>query len=407
MSVVFVARQQIFDRAARLVGYELLYRPTASAFERVSRDDSLRMTGGTIVTAVLSIGLDQITGKTPAWINFPREMLLRHDFELLDPRRCIIELLESTQCDAATVEACRVLRERGFKLALDDFAGGDDYTPLLELAQFVKLDVHRRSEDELAAIVRRLQGFKVHLLAQQVEDNGTYERCRRLGFSLFQGYHLRRPEVVQRRDLPVEFRGTARLMRLLDDDQNPDRDVEIGFRADPGLSLKLLRIVNSAALGGRGVESILHALQIVGRVSLHRWLALLLVGAAPRANDVDREFVMLALERGRFCEVLAQRSGRDLAVGSLFLAGLLSMFQEILGITMEELLLQVNVSPEVAAALRGEPGPYTPCLRLATSYARGDWPQAIELGEQIGVVDELPECYAEAGGWARRVLNAI
>src|SRR5512140_252488 len=86
MSVVFVARQQIFDRAARLVGYELLYRPTASAFEKVSRDDSLRMTGATIVTAVLSIGLDQITGKTPAWINFPREMLLRHDFELLDPR---------------------------------------------------------------------------------------------------------------------------------------------------------------------------------------------------------------------------------------------------------------------------------------------------------------------------------
>ena len=407
MSVVFVARQQIFDRSARLVGYELLYRPTATAHEAGAGADSLRMTGATIVSAVLSIGLDQITGNTPAWINFPRELLLRHDFDLLDPRRCTIELLESVACDHDTIAACRALRERGFRLALDDFSGGADYLPLLELAQVVKIGVHQRSEAELTALVQRLRGNSVELLAEQVEDKDTYELCRRLGFSLYQGYHLRRPEVVQRRDLPVEFRGTARLMRLLDDDTNPDRDVETEFRADPGLSLKLLRIVNSAALGGRGVESILHALQIVGRVSLHRWLALLLVGAAPRANDVDREFVMLALERGRFCEVLAHRSGRDLAAGSLFLAGLLSMFQEILGVSMEELLRQVSVSPQVVAALMGEPGPYTPYLALATSYARGDWPRAIDLGGQLGVVDKLPDCYAEAGGWARRVLNAI
>jgi EAL and modified HD-GYP domain-containing signal transduction protein len=180
--------------------------------------------------------------------------------------------------------------------------------------------------------------------------------------------------------------------------------MERELRADPGLSFKLLRIVNVAATGGRGINSILHAIRLVGRSSLYRWLSLLFVSATPRASDVDRELVLLTLERGRFCELIALEAGNTDGAGALFLAGLLSSFDTVLGVPMEKLLSQVQVSDEVAAALLGQDGPYTQWLRLASSYAVADWDTVVSIGERLGVLNALPRLYGEAGAWARGIL---
>jgi EAL and modified HD-GYP domain-containing signal transduction protein len=411
MSVAFVARQPIFDRRNRLVGYELLYRESLTATTAgVSREngpdaDALRMTGSTMVTSVLSIGLDSLTGGSPAWINFSRELLLHRDFELLDPHRCVIELLESVVCDDEAVAACRALREKGYTLALDDFEGRDDYAPLLELAQIVKLSVLDYSPEALTELVDRLQQRGLTLLAEKVEDRATYERCHALGFSYFQGFYFSRPEVVQRRELPVELTGVARLMNLTIDSRASDRELELAFRGDPALSLQLLRIVNAAVHGGRGVESILHALRLVGRAELHRWLALLLVKTAPAKSHVERELVLTAIERARFCEAIALGVGDRHGAPSLFLAGLLSSMAGALGVTVDEFLTRITVSDDVACAIRGVEGPLTPILALATAYAQGDWDAALPYAEALDVLFELPEWYAESGRWARSLLS--
>jgi EAL and modified HD-GYP domain-containing signal transduction protein len=400
---IFVARQPIFDLESRLVGYELLYRPSFAAVAAGAGDD-IGMTGMILVNSVLGIGLDELTGGVRAWVNFPRELLLKHDFDLLDPRDYVIELLETVSCDDETVAACRALRAKGFLLALDDFTAGEEYDPIVQLAQIVKIGVLGETEARLRATVARFAPSSVQLLAEKIEDKETYTLCRKLGFSLFQGFYFSHPETVRRKDLPAQMISIARLMNLVLDGNTRDSDLEREFRADPGLSFKLLKIVNSAAAGGNGIESVQHAVQMVGRTPLHRWLALLFASAAPRTDGVNQELVLAALERGRMCELLAQRSGRNAAAASLFLTGLLSTFDSILNVTMQELLQQVSVSAEVEAALLREEGPYTPYLALATSYARAQWQEAMELGTQMGLLEELTPCYMEASGWARDLL---
>ena len=138
------------------------------------------------------------------------------------------------------------------------------------------------------ASVTRLAGFPVKLLAEKVEDKAMYELCWTLGFSLFQGHYFSRPETVSRKDLPGELAVIARLMNVTMDADSRDRDLEREFRADPGLSLKLLKIVNSAASGGNGIESIHHAIRLIGRLPLYRCLALLFASSAPRGDDVTQ-----------------------------------------------------------------------------------------------------------------------
>ena len=71
-SDVFVARQPIFDRAFKLVGYELLYRATArAAAERATASDAR----STPVGALLSFGLETLTGGRKAFIPIANALL--------------------------------------------------------------------------------------------------------------------------------------------------------------------------------------------------------------------------------------------------------------------------------------------------------------------------------------------
>ncbi len=405
MSDVFVARQPIFNLDDQLVGYELLYRDSRTA-TGAGGATPVGMSSATLVAALLTIGLDRLVDGSRAFVNFPRDLLLSDVHELLDPRQVTVEVLETVTCDPETVAAVRALNARGFDVALDDFCGGAEYDPLLELAQVVKVDVLGATRETLAPVARRLARHPARLLAERVEDPETYGLCRSLGFSMFQGYYFQRPQTVAGRDLPAGLGAIARLMNLVSDSRTTDRELECAFRTDPGLSLKLLRIVNSAAVGGVGIDSIQRAVQIVGRSTLHRWLSLLLASALPRGTGVQRELAFEALELARMCELLAMHSGRPQAAASAFLAGLLSKFDAILGITMRDLLRHVHVSSDVASALLHANGPLTPYLDIASSYVRGSWEPMIAMADGLGVGDRLGGWYTDAGTWAREVLTA-
>jgi EAL and modified HD-GYP domain-containing signal transduction protein len=186
-----------------------------------------------------------------------------------------------------------------------------------------------------------------------------------------------------------------------------DAEIEMELRGDPGLSVKLLRIVNSASSGIQGVSSLRHAILLSGRRALHSWLAMLFMSSLPAASDVDREASREALERGRFCELVALEQGRREQADPAFLVGLLASVDQRLGIPMRELVQQLGVSAEVGAALNGEPGPHTSLLNLATAYALGEWTRVDEVARPLGVVAELPEIYGAAGGWARQLMAAV
>src|SRR6185503_17394021 len=115
--------------------------------------------------------------------------------------------------------------------------------------------------------------FGVSCLAERVETRTMRDECAALGFELFQGYFFARPETIGGRDIPLEQASIVRLLNLLRDPDRIDTDLEGVFKADLRLTYRLLRIVNSAGTGQSGVTSIGHAIRLLGRSMLHRWMA--------------------------------------------------------------------------------------------------------------------------------------
>jgi c-di-GMP phosphodiesterase len=398
---IFVARQPIFDLKDQLVGYELLFRSTAQADGANSLDHD-QMAAEVFVNATLGIGFERLLGEVPAFLNFTRAGLLDERWRLLDPSRVCIELLEMIDPDDEVFAACQRLRRVGYRLALDDFEFDERWVRFFPLVDIIKVDVLDKTREQIAEMAERLRSSGARLLAERVETAEVRQQCTDAGYSLFQGYFYARPETVQKRELPLEHMAIMRLMNLLVDPNSSDTELEEAFRADISLSYRLLRIVNSAAIGGRGIESIRHALRIVGRDMLYRWMALLLVNSVVRDTGRERELAQTAIHRARVCERIAEARGSAGDEGPLFMVGLFSVLDAILNVSMEDLTRHLNLSPEVRGALMRTGGPYATPLAVVEAYERGEWDVVSAMSPSAGVpAAQISSLYLESMVWVQ------
>ena len=152
--------------------------------------------------------------------------------------------------------------------------------------------------------------------------------CQGLGVELFQGYLLARPTTLTTSSLGPSQLGCLRLVSLLAEPNAAVHEVAAAVEADPALAFKILRAANSAAAGlPRRINSVEHAVVLIGRQTLQGWATLMMLGAPAR-----EALLVAALVRARTCRTVAVHFAADPAAS--FLVGLLSGLAEPLGITL-------------------------------------------------------------------------
>lgn len=395
----FVARQPIFDASEKVFGYELLFRDGLTNYFR--SDDHEQAARDTLDSSLL-LGLDMLCGTHYAFINCTRELLLGDYAGLLPSKQTVMEVLETVPPDEEVIAACRRLKQAGYRIALDDFVDKDPRQPLIELADFIKVDLKGTSHDQQAALVR--QFGKQHLmLAEKVETRQEFQATRTMGFVYFQGYFFRQPEVVSARDIPAN---NANYLRMLQAVSGPDinlREVENLVKSEASLCYRLLRYLNSALFCfSSEIHSIRHALSILGEREIRRWVRLVATIAA--GQHKSSELVFTALVRARFCELLSmkvQHGGSD-----LFLMGLFSLMDAILEMRMPDLLAKIPLDRAIKNVLLGGPSHLRMVYRLMLAQESGEWPAVDELAKLLHLErDELASCYWKAMRWAREVTT--
>lgn len=401
---VYVARQPIFDAGNRRVAYELLYRASASAVGATGIADDV-MCSDTALHSVVSIGLDRLTGGVNAFVNVTRDHLVNDLYKVFDPSTVVLELLESIEPDADVLAACTRAITEGYTLALDDYDSRPSLDPLLVFVKIVKLDVLDQTEAQLSPVVARLRGLGKVVLAERVETGAMRLMCQQLGCSLFQGYVFSRPETLDGRAITVQQTLILNIMGLLGDPLISDNMLDEAFRSHPSLSISLLRIVNSASFGMRNVESIPHAIRLIGREALSRWLMVLLVASVSTQSPVATEVVAQAMTRARFCELVTSRGGHG-DPAARFLVGLLSRIDVLLGEPMERVLERLPVSDDVRDALLHGVGPHAATLQLAVAYESGAWEDVdAQASSELDIDPMLTSAYTDAVTWASEKLT--
>lgn len=364
--VVLLARQPILRTGGAIHGYELLFRREDGSGWPIGDED--QATARVLVAAFADVGLAAVTSGTKAWVNTPRGFLLDTDLSVLPAERVVLELLERDAVDGALVARAQELARAGFELALDDFAWREDTIPLLDLATYVKLDIRELGLDGVAEHVRRLGAWDVQVVAEKVETADERDACRALGVELFQGYFFERPRLVRGRPAPQAALSRLRNATALSRESTFE---EIGriVRLDAGLSVRLLRYINSAAVGVRHrVTSLRQALMLVGTKALRQWLLLALMGDLGSGRPA---VLSAALVRAKLCETLARDAGLD-ATDSAFSVGLLSVCDALLDAPLDEVICGLPLAPEIRDAIVRREGPLGALLETAIALEHGE-----------------------------------
>lgn len=398
---VFIGRQPIVDGQQRIVGYELLFRDHAGATAADFTDGLLAGTR-VLVNTLNNMGAEWLLGDRMAFLNVSAGMLDSDFLELLPAKRIVLEIQRDVVPTPERLERLKTLRELGFTLALDAYTGEPGLDPLLPVVQYVKIDVLATPAERLPALVTAARRHPVRLVAEKVETKTTFNTCRALKFDLFQGFHFAHPETLTARIINP---GQALVLELLNKVRaNADiGEIEKGFKRDVALSFKLLRYINSVGFGlSCEIQSIRHALAILGYQQLYRWLTLLVVtaneGATPPA------LMKTAVTRGRLTELLGQdfldKHERD----NLFIVGIFSLLDAMLEMPMEQILEKLHLPEPIADALLHRDGIYGPFLQLAEACESADTDHIRALAESLTLEPErVNAAHIQALAWVEEL----
>lgn len=396
----FLSRQPLLDADYHVVGYELSINektpipvlPGATSLEQV-QDENL-------LASVLDMDYRQALSRKFTLLNLHASTLDNPLVEML-PKESTILAIKPASPTPELLARCQTLAEQGHALALDEAALLPGMTPLARQSRFLRLDVGDNDLMALCDRLVRLEGIKgPRLIARNVESEEAFAACRKLSFELYQGYFFTQLRPAAPKGIDTSRTRIMQLLNLVMSHAEHSA-IEAQFKLDAGLSLKLLRYINSPAVGLRyPIRSIGHVLLMLGHDQLYRWLTLLLF-THEKGDGRSQALLRNALVRARLAETLGEnRIGADLG-GGLFITGILSMLDALLNVPMGQAVASLNLAQPITEALLHGRGAYAPFLRLALACEHDDQIVLGQLAGELGLsAMEVNAAHLNALVWA-------
>lgn len=398
----YIARQPILDVNKRLYAYELLYRGKGDY--DLSSVSGNRATASLLSSTFLTKGIEEISGHRPCFINFTQELIEQRLPVSFPKTKIVVELLEDVKPTPKVIGACKYLRDKGYTIALDDFVYHRRFEPLIELASIIKIDVRLTPLDTIMRTLARLSRHRVKLLAEKVESLEDFEKANKLGFIYFQGYFFSKPERIEIKELSSAKVNLLNLLAEVTRGKTSLKKLEKIISIDIAISYKLLRFLNSAYFYRlQEVKTVKHAMAYLGEKELKRFVMLVIVSEL--AMDKPGELVRLALVRAKFCELLGESSIYKSASSELFIMGLFSLLDTMLGVSMKEVMGRLPLSDQVKEALINNAGNCAAFLKVAIAFERNQESVFTPILSRLGVdTEHIPEQYLTAVKYANGLL---
>ena len=358
-----------------------------------------------MIDNALIFGLGRLTGNLPVFLNCTEEALTGQLVHVLPAGMTVLEVLETLDPSPALISACQHLKACGFRVALDDFTWKPGIEPLVEIADYIKVDFVISDEQARRELLNRLRGVTVALIAEKVETQEQYLQARAEGFTLMQGYYFCRPVLMRNHKVPANRLQHVEILRMLQDETMDLHELTGLVKRDTCLTYRLLRLVNSPMSAMRQeVQSVQAALIAVGEETFRR-LATLAITSEMNAGQ-PMGLLRMAFVRGRFCELASVFC--NLLPAEQYLLGLLSLLPAMLRVPMNNLTPLLPLRDGIRRALEGEELPERALLCWLEGHERADWATCDIVTEKQRLnPGDLLVCYEEALHWAEAALHLV
>lgn len=403
MQNIFIGRQPIIDHNGHLHGYELLFRQSFDNFAAPISCNT-QATCRVLVNALNNFGSRKLLGKHYGFINIDHTFFDTPLFNAIPSEKFVLEILESTLVDDEFITNVKNLKEQGYTFALDDMDLSEEmivrFESIFEYLSYVKIDLFSAEKEKIHEKINLFEEYKgIKLLAEKVESLEDYEYYKTLGFTYFQGYFYEKPTVFTQKRFDPSHRVLLEVIALID--ANADiKELEAKLLNCPHLIMNLLKYINSVEIGVKEpISSLRHAMALLGRESLKQWILLFLYADA--IGPMFSEPILLsALFRAKMMSCLVSCMDPPLH-DEAFLTGLLSLFDVMFGLPMNEVLSGVNLSDSILSALIDNEGKLGEMLSLVVSIEEENFTHVQEHLAKLNIdEDKLNTMATESYNWS-------
>ncbi|MDD4949674.1 EAL domain-containing protein [Sulfuricurvum sp.] len=349
----FIARQPIFDLSGECVAYELLYRKNKKAVH-ANVTDNAEATARVLINFMHNIGFDSFTDNKTGYINIDETILLNDILLSLPKEKFVFEVLETIPITPEVVEKIGYYYHLGYRFSLDDFSCNPQnleyFKPIFPFMEIVKIDLLLMHEYSIEEMAEHFSPYKLQLLAEKVEDFSVFERCKKSGFKLFQGYFFEKPTIITGKKIELLTASVIDIINTLH--INPDINVITDkFSLYPDLTFSLLQYINSAEYSFRShITSIRQIINLLGPQRLRSWLGLFLYSSNNKRIFGDT-IVKSAKFRANMMRELVIALKKNQFADEAFLTGSLSLIDTYLQVSMEEMLGKIILGKSITDAL--------------------------------------------------------
>lgn len=388
MEKAYIGRQEILDENDNLVAYELLFRDHIHGIKEFP--SHLKATSQVVMNTLTNINISDVIQKnTHAFINIDETVLFSGIIDILDKNVYVLEILETVDLNEKMIKKIAHYHKSGFKIAIDDFDCTAEmikkFTPMFKYVHIIKIDVLESNQENLKNLIPRLKKMGKKILAEKIETKEEYELYKELGFNLFQGYYLSKPEVLE---FNIHKEAThiviLQLIGLLKEDADTSQ-IEKYVRSRPDLSYKLIKYLNNQSNFKAEIDSITQVLTLMGREKLMRWLLLYLYSEVS-TSPLSQNILMIAQNRAQKMEEDAPKHMKEKA----YLAGMFSMMDVLFDTDMKELMSHIKMDKEIVDLVITKTGRFSESLKNIEKEEKEDLKKIVcERFSEINVEDIL------------------
>jgi len=400
---MYINIQPVLLGVGKTFGYELVDRGTSG-----EEEDGV-VTLSEFNRTLDALGLNDIENKSHYFIQYSSQLLSPTVLRNLPRDKFIVQLnLQPNMSNTEIMQDIKLyneLKNNGYKLAVTGLNSGSPVMELLSIADYCKFtsaDTNRVRQKTLMA-----KNQRVRFIATNIDSTEDFIVAKETGFHMFQGFYFNQPvEGRKTKELsPLKF-NYFRLMKLSSTDDYMDfREISDVIASDVALSYKLLRILNSAAVGLRNVSSISNAVAYMGEESLKKWIAVLALRGI--AEDKPLELVRMSLIRARFGELLSPGFRIKRNPQQVFMVGMLSLLHIALDMSKEQMLEDIPVAEDIRDSLLSRHGVYSDLLRFYENYEYANWEAVSQFVEENQLDATLVnDAYISAVKWYNDLANS-
>lgn len=399
MQDVLVSYQPITDEHSNMVGIALVIDETQMEVNNHSQNVM------SALSKLLGPESHDLMTNYKIFIKVNQLFLINEVNATLPLDRIVFELDECEFILPALLNRLSALSSSGCCLAIGTQATSDQLAKLIPYMAFVKVNIN---DDDSYRLIQALRSPSLNILATDVNDDNDKSRADLLSIKFLQGRYYQGMKVNLNKELPLSVHIILEVIAELNSD-GCDARLERFFRENPALSLQMLKMVNSAAIGaGKEISSIRHAIMILGRGQIMRWLQVMLYVIDSHVK-MPTMLLYTVIWRAKFMELMSTQCNHHGSIvhhDAVFITGILSLADMLLNDTMESIVIKMSLAKTIQDALLNRTGLAGDLLALAEALEAAKFELVANYSEKLHTSNSvIMACQNEALIWTNQVLS--